>query len=142
MPDGTSIDAQIDRYMIDYEKEGTRAVKEGFDARALARRLLESDEPQLPADAGSSSSGFDVESFASSVARLIENFESLVEVRATLVKRAEAFLRKGHSGDVVQSFLDTMRERHDIDADAEVDGVDEIEVPAAAGAGPGGGAGA
>jgi hypothetical protein len=146
--DGTSIDVQIDRYLIQYEKAAGKQA--AVESREMIRGFMlreadddaEDKETQLPADVGSSKKGsVDVETFASSVARLVESFDSLIETRRTIVKRAADFLRKTHDDDVVDAFVDSMRDQHGIDPDETAYESDvEIEAPPAVGAGvPAGG---
>jgi len=59
---------------------------------------------------------FDVESFGNDVARLIDNYDNLLEVRSTMLRRARAFLEKAYSDEVVKAFEDTMRDDHGMEA--------------------------
>ena len=147
--EGASIDAQIDRYLIQYEKAAGK--KQTSEARSAVRNFLlreaedeeaaEDKEAQLPADVGSETSSIDIESFASSVARLIESFDSLVEIRSSIVKRAEDFLRKTHDDEDVDRFIDSMRDQHGINPDeTQYDSEADLQAPPAVGAGvPAGG---
>lgn len=155
-PEGSSLDSQVDHYLIEYEKAAGKAKKasaqtEGRDyGRRMTRSFLlrEADEdPQaaLPADVGGPAErgAVDIESFAGSVARLIENFESMVEVRKTVLRRAEGFLRKAHSDDDVQRFMDSMRDQHGVDPEeSQYDMESDVEAPPAVGAGVPAGGGA
>ena len=148
-PEGSSLDAQVDHYLIEYEKAAGKAKKasaqtEGRDrSRRMTRSFLlreadEDSEVELPADVGGPEArgAVDIESFAGSVARLIENFDSMVEVRKTVLRRAEGFLRKTHSDDDVQRFMDSMRDQHGIDPEkSQYDMESDIDTPPAVGAG-------
>lgn len=109
-----SIDAQIDRYIADYETEARNAKNEGFDLRALTLRLLSEQDTeavggQLDADT------LDVESFTNAIVRLIDNYDALLEVRDVIVKRAINFLNRSYTPDVVEQFKDALLDQHDIE---------------------------
>ncbi len=149
---GTSLDAQVDRYLNEYEQEAKSAKQEGRDFRSLIKRLMSEAEGD---DVGETPAGkasindIDVESFANSVVRLIDNFDSLLEVRSTLVRRAENFLDKVYDEDVKKEFSRVMSEQHGIEPGKSPEDVvnDQFPAPPAAragdgGAGPGAGPGA
>lgn len=151
-----SLDSQVDRYLADYESEAKSSKNEGLDFRMMTRRIM--NEAEGDEDASDESGAedatteepqklslddIDVESFANSVARLVDNYDSLLEVKNTLVRRAQGFLAKTYDPDVVESFERLMREEHGIvpgKSKQEVE-ADEFPAPAAARAGEGGGAG-
>lgn len=144
-----SLDSQVDKYLLQYETEAKNLKTEGHDFRAMLRRILseaEDDEPkeETPTDVEPtklSADDFDVTSFANSVTRLIENYDSLLEVRNTLVRRAKNYLGKAYTPDVVKLFEETMREEHGISpGESKIDiDAEEFAAPAAARAGGDGG---
>ena len=114
---GDSLDAQVDKYFIEYEKEAKNAKNEGVDIRMITRRFLtEAEGAQLPASAEDDkdlgAKKIDVESFTTSVVRLVENYDSLLEVRSTLIRRAINFLAGTYDAEVVKQFEQTLREEH------------------------------
>ena len=139
---------------------------EGFDFRSMtrsflstaSRNLLEAEgdeEEEKPADETGdeekpeekkklSAEDIDIEEFASSVVRLIDNYDSLLEVRNTLARRAMNFLSDNYSPDVVSQFKIVLEDEHDITVGkSKADEEDnEFPAPAAARAGSGGGGGA
>jgi len=152
----TSLDSQVDRYFSEYESEAKSAKNEGADFRRLLRRLLEAEGDttgnEAPADDGDDEAGdpakqgvdsIDLENFANSVVRLIENYDSLLEVRSTITRRAKNFLAKAYSEDVVEAFDKVMRDEHGIvPGESKIDVEDEeFPAPGADRAGDGGGAG-
>lgn len=72
----------------------------------------------------------DVEAFANDVVRLIENYDSLLEVRNTLLRRATAFLTKNYSDEVVMAFQDTMRDDHGMEAGKDKGEIESDRFPA------------
>ena len=168
-----SLDAQVDKYLSDYEAEAKNLKKEGRDFRSLVRRFLreapedeekEDEEDEEDEDAGEESDeegeaeggdeeggeeeedeepekltldDVNVESFADSVVRLVENYDSLLEVRNTILRRAVNFLTKTYDIDVVDSFKEVVQERHGIEigkSKSEME-EDDFQPPAAARAG-------
>lgn len=182
---GASLDAQVDRYLGEYESsakkeegdapdgapEASVDQMEALDWRDLVKgRLIleagegdkdEDDSPDDQAPGADAMTGedddkpglekFDVEAFGNDVARLIENYDNLLEVRSTLLRRAKQFLEKAYSDEVVKAFEDTMRDDHgmeagnsslDLDADKfAAPAADRANGSAEAGVGGGGGGG-
>ena len=159
-----SIDQQVDDFLISYESDAKVKKNEGFDFRSMtrsflsttSRNLLEAEgdeEEEQPADeAGDeakpkekkklSAEDIDIEEFASNVVRLIDNYDSLLEVRNTLARRAVNFLSDNYSLDVVSQFKIVLEDEHDISiGKSNVDKEDDqFPSPAARGAGSGGSA--
>lgn len=109
-----------------------------------AAGISDDDEPQkLSIDK------LDVADFANSVVRLIENFDNMLEIRNTLIRRAKSFLAKAYEEDVVEAFETTLRDDHGMvagESEGEVQAdrypaphADRSEGSAAPGAGGGGG---
>jgi hypothetical protein len=160
-PGEDSLDSQVDKYLVDYEKEAKNSKNEGLNFRNLSRRFLtEADEdeedekegeeePEEEEEAGDdeekklTEEDIDVSSFATSVMRLIDNYDSLLEVRNTILRRASNFLAKNYNKEAVDLFNEELLETHGVEigkTDAEKQD-DEFELPAAdrAGASPSGG---
>ena len=158
-----SLDQQVDDFLISYESDAKVKKNEGFDFRSMtrsflsttSRNLLEAEgdeEEEKPADETGdeekpeekkklSAEDIDIEEFASSVVRLIDNYDSLLEVRNTLARRAMNFLSDNYSPDVVSQFKIVLEDEHDITVGkSKADEEDnEFPAPAAARAGSGGG---
>jgi hypothetical protein len=167
-PGEDSIDSQVDKYLMEYESEAKNSKNEGKDFRSLSRRFLseaegdedeeeeepedeEGDEPKDDDDSEDSKDSkeekklseedIDVGSFAESVVRLIDNYDSLLEVRNTLLRRAANFLAKNYSKEVVDSFKEELIETHGLEiGKSKFEKEEEEQVPAAdrAGSSPGG----
>jgi hypothetical protein len=159
-----SIDQQVDDFLISYESDAKVKKNEGFDFRSMtrsflsttSRNLLEAEgdeEEEKPTDeAGDeakpkekkklSAEDIDIEEFASNVVRLIDNYDSLLEVRNTLARRAINFLSDNYSLDVVSQFKIVLEDEHDISiGKSNVDKEDDqFPSPVARGAGSGGSA--
>ncbi len=158
---GDSLDAQVDRYLADYEAQSKTAKQEGFDFHRMTRRLLSEageDEEKPAEDGGDDLSGLggddaavagpskatlediDMEEFCNSVARLIENYDNLLEMRSTLIRRSINFISKSYDQATVDSLEDLLRNKHGlVDGESKQDVEDEQFIaPPADRAGPGG----
>lgn len=151
-----SLDAQVDRYLSSYESESKSSKKEGKDFRMLVRRFLsEADEDEKEEKKSGEEDkddkedepkkltieDIDVENFVDSTMRLVDNYDSLLEVRNTILRRALNFLAKSYTPDVVKQFEETLLEVHGLEigkSKSETED-DEYQVPAAdrAGTSPG-----
>jgi hypothetical protein len=80
------------------------------DAAPGADEMTGEDTDKLGPDA------LDVEKFANDVVRLVENYDSLLEVRSTLIRRAISFLKKNYNDEVTKSFEDVLRDVHGMEA--------------------------
>lgn len=148
---GDSVDSQVDEYLSKYEKS---AGENKTEAQRFLRDILnEADEDEEkseeePAEDEEEASvetvpkqsldDLNVESFANDVARLIANYDNLLEINSTILTRATNFLIDSYDDEVVRSFQEAMREQHGLMAgktSAEVSS-DSIVVPSAGAAGP------
>lgn len=130
-----SLDAQVDRFLMEYESQAKHAKTEARDFRALVRRFLteageeekkeEGDDEQQEEQKASIDS-IDVNSFVDSVMRLIQNYDNLLEIKNTLLRRATKFLSKQYDEEVIAAFktgcrenfgIEVGRSEHDIETD-------------------------
>ena len=112
-----SLDQQVDDLLISYESEAKTKKNEGLDFRMMTRRFLSS--PLLEAEEDKDKKkltieDIDIEDFAASVSRMIDNYDSLLEVRNTLARRAINFLIENYEEDVVNESKNVLEEEHDI----------------------------
>jgi len=175
---GDSLDNQVDKYLAQYESEAKKTENsvegpstqqmERVDWRDLVRGVIieagEGDkDTQGPEDAAPGADDLtgdddankltledlDVAKFADAIVRLIENYDSLLEVRNTLQRRARSFLAKNYNDEVVTSFDDVLRDDHGMVTGMDKQAVDDDRYPAppaarasgSAQAGPGGAGG-
>jgi hypothetical protein len=157
---GESLDAQVDKYLVEYESDAKKSSDEtggplstdqmeSIDWRDLIRGVItEAGEPDKddatdPDDAApgaaeltnddSGSFGLDhidVEKFANDVVRLVDNYDSLLEVRNTIVRRAKAFIKKNYDKEVQTSFDDVLRDDHGIEPGYDKGQLDAEKYPA------------
>ena len=162
-----SLDKQIDDFFIEYESEAKTKKNEGLDFRSMTRNFLtkslqnlfeaEEGEEEKPEGPAASPEGeakeekkkltaedIDIESFATDVVRLIDNYDSLLEVRNTIARRAVNFLSKNYEESVANQFKITLEDEHDIaiGKSKEDEDFEKFQAPFADRAGGSGGGGA
>lgn len=145
----TSLDAQVDRLLMGYEKEAASVKQESRDYRSLIRRLLTEEgedaaggTPPPPADAPppdkAPAEALDVMSFAESVVRLIDNYDSLLDIRDTIIRRAQKYLDDKYQQQAVIDFKSVMRDSFDVEVGVtDLDKQEKYLPPSAARAGKG-----
>jgi hypothetical protein len=175
---GDSLDKQVDKYITQYETDAKKtdnatggpntSQMEHIDWRDLVKGVIieagqgDKDTQGGPEDAAPGADelmgddsdkltldDLDVAKFADDMVRLIENYDSLLEVKNTLMRRARNFLAKNYNDEVLNAFDDTMRDDHGLVSGMDKQSVDDERFPAppaarAAGsaqAGPGGAGG-
>jgi len=141
-----SLDSQIDRYLSDYESESRVSKMEGKDFRMMVRRFLsEAEDDEEKKDEKEpeklKAEDIDVENFLGSVMRIVDNYDALLEVRNTILRRAVNFLVKGYEPAVAEAFKDNLLDVYGMElgkSKSEVED-DEFQAPAAdrAGTSPG-----
>lgn len=160
-----SLDAQIDKFFVNYESEAKNLQQEGLDFRMLTRRILmeedeeeessEADEDEADSesseesDEGSdeepeklTSEDINVQSFVTDVMRLVDNYDSLLEVKNTILRRAAKYLEKSYDEQTVELFKEELLESYGLEigvSKTEREDSLEFQPPKAAAAGPMGG---
>jgi hypothetical protein len=126
-----SLDAQIDRYFADYESESKDAKLEGKDFRMMTRRfLLEAEEDEKKEEPKKlTGEDIDVENFLDSVMRLVDNYDALLEVRNTILRRAINFLVKGYEPAVVDAFKENLMDIYGVEIGKSKSEVEDEEFP-------------
>jgi hypothetical protein len=138
--EGGSLDEQVDKFLVDYEKDAKTLKKESFDVRSATRLMLEADEEEDEKKEDVGTTELDPVVFASSVARLIMNYDSLLDVKDALAKRAFNFVLKTHDLSTARQVLDALRRNYDIEIDkTQFDRDTDIVAPPAARSGGAGG---
>lgn len=138
---GASLDFQVDRYLASYEKDATNGVSEGIIREADddegedgndAEEAVPSEPTKLKLDS------IDMESFVDDVARLIENYDNLLEVRSTIARRAINFISKNYDADTVKELKSIFKNNHSIipGEDPEDHEAFDFKAPPAGEAGP------
>lgn len=112
-----SLDAQVDKYLVDYEKDSKNAKNEGKDFRTTVRRFLSEAEEGEGGDEDAAEGDetkklteddIDIKNFLVDVMRLVDNYDALLDVRNTILTRAVNFLLKGYEPGVANSFKEML----------------------------------
>lgn len=121
-----SVDDAIEGILVDYEANARKSAELQTESRYSLRRYLltEADEK------------LDVDMFTSDVARLVKNYDTLLDMEAIIVNKAIQFLEKNYDSDIAEEFVELLDIRHDISIGEDPD---ELEQPIAVGASGGGG---
>lgn len=149
-----SLDDQIDRYLVNFESEAKTSKTEGRDWRSTIKRLLgeaeddeeEGDDLPDPEDIKIEkleSSSIDMSSYVNSVMRLVNNYDNLLEVRNTILRRAANFLAKTYDKETIVAYTEELSNSHGIEIgkSKRESELDKFQAPAADRAGGGGAAG-
>lgn len=169
-----SVDNQIDSYLSQYEKTAKDALKENKDWRSTIKRLLtEADDEETEEEPAEDEEGvsedeesgdeddsdseedskpkkltfedIDLSQFSNDVARLIENYDSLLEIRNTILRRALKYLNGSYNKSATDRFKDIMLNDYSLDIGAtKKDNEERFNAPPAErafGSGGGGGGG-
>ena len=120
------LEAQVDAVLADFEMSALKSAKVNESSLMF---LLEDDDAIR----------FDVNSFAEDTARLIANYETLLDIESAIYYRAVSILEKNYGRDIAETFKDVMQQRHGYDfGDVRPDPVKDV-APLAVGSGAGAG---
>lgn len=119
-----SIDSDIEAVLIDFETSARKSAVQESSTRVI----YESEE------------SFDVDSFAADVARLVKNYDNLLDIEGMLVNKSKSFLSDRYGDEVVSAFVDRLESQHDIEEPTSGDPIPstDLETPLAVGAGASG----
>ena len=167
----SSVDEKIDKYLMQYEKDsvplpdsdeekkpnGPKPIGEGKYSK-LSYILFEQDAPpaDAPADApaGGAPAGasaatvpvpkINIRKFAEGIARLANNYQSLIDPKRVILNRAQAYISKNYSTRLAKELMSILERDFDLTPKTNNQKQDEYPAaPRAGAAGPaGGGAGA
>ena len=77
----------------------------------------------------------DLDHFSAEVARLVKNYENLLDMEKIIVSKAASFISNKYGEDVERDLLDNLESQHDIEiADVKELPTTDLEVPLAVGA--------
>jgi len=132
--EGSVLDSEIEAVLIDYEQKAIDQA--AADSETNENRLyesgiillLEDEEPLI-----------DIDTFASEVARLVKNYENLLDMESLLIDKASSFISDKYGEETAERFLDSLESKHSLNLEKETE---QESAPLAVGALPGGAAGA
>ena len=166
-----SVDEKIDKYLMQYEKDavplpGPDAEKEPGGAKPIGEGkftklsyiLFEQDAPPPdapaeapPPDAAAPSGSAEVppvpkiniRKFAEGIARLVNNYQSLIDPKRIILNRAQAYITKNYSTRLAKELMSILERDFDLTSKTNNQRQEEYPpAPRAGAAGPAGGAGA
>lgn len=146
-----SVDSQIDKYLSQYESQAKEDSKSKFEAVSYGRmtydwrKLTEAEDEEKKEEVPEKTALEDInmKSFVADVMRLVENYDSLLEIKNTILRRAANHLSENYEGNALQSFKEELLESYGIEiGQSESEKEDEIQPPKAGAAGPMAGGGA
>ena len=143
---GKSVDNELEALLIDYETEALKSarlvsqttkefdevvedMKQEWYKKPLSDLLFEQEEAK--SYAGPS---IDMEKFTSDVARLVMNYQSLLDMEALIINKAKSFLRAKDDDAHVDKFEEILDVRFGVTIGAEERQSEEPEAPIAIGA--------
>lgn len=144
-----SLDTQVDKYLSSYEANAKQEKREAFDFRQSMRDFLTEAEEDEDAEGKKESvknlklEDINIPIFTNDVMRLVVNYDSLLEIRDTILKRALNYLAKNYNNETTMAFKDELLETHGVVLDKSKQDIDDenFAAPKAGAAGPAGGAG-
>ena len=121
------LEAQVDSVLGDFEMDALKSAKVN-EALSLSMLLEET-------------ASFDVESFAADVARLINNYETLLDIEQAIYYRAVNILESNYTEEITAAFKEILHSRYGFDfGDIRSDPVKDQAPLALGSGGEGGGA--
>lgn len=119
------LDSEIESVLIDFEKRALGERKQGtFLCQAGLSILLEDDSLDLE---------IDLDIFASDVARLVKNYDSLLDMEKLLIDKSKDYIESKYGEEAMKSLIDKLAETHGLASDDE-DVTEEEPAPLAVGA--------
>ena len=120
----SSLDADLDAIFIDFETGARDAVVQSENHQKTLKVLYETADIDE----------INIQDFASNVARLVKNYENLLDMESILVSRASEFLEDRYGEEAKRSLENELEQTHDIQITdtSKLDG--EEQVPLAIGA--------
>ena len=85
---------------------------------------------------------FDVDLFSEDVARLIRNYDTLMDMESIIFNKAKEYLILKYGNDVADAYSESLRTRYGISFDDEIQDTEDIEDVAPLAVGASGGEGA
>lgn len=149
---GKQFDIALDSILADYEVNALKSAQIHADAQEKVQaRVDQSTNEWWNAGLGNlifeqeeivSETQLDIDLFSEDVARLIKNYDALMDMESIIFNKAKEFLIVKYGDDVAEAFAEILRLRHKMDFDSEIEELEDIEVAAPLAVGSGGSGGA
>ena len=123
---GKSVDDALQGVFVDYEAKARKSAQLQKESRySLRRYLLESAD-------------IDIDTFTADVARLVMNYDNLLDMEAIIINKAIQFLTSNYNEEAAEEFLELLDIKHDISIGEEEEVPERLAVGASGGSGGGG----
>jgi hypothetical protein len=123
---GKSVDDALQGVFVDYEAKARKSAQLQKESRySLRRYLLEAAE-------------IDIDTFTADVARLVMNYDNLLDMEAIIINKAIQFLTSNYNEEAAEEFLELLDIKHDISIGKEEEVPEHLAVGASGGSGGGG----
>lgn len=144
---GKQFDIAIDSLLQDYEMNAIKSAQIHQSAEkeleianewingSLTNLLFEQEETVSELD-------IDIDLFSNDVARLINNYDALMDMESIIFNKAKEFLIIKYGEDVAEAFSEALRVNFGLNFDSEIEQLEDIEAAAPLAVGAGGGASA
>ena len=129
---GKVIDDDLEALLVDFETEARQSKKIENEDRveeslSLTRALFESSYEEE----------IDLERFTSELARLIKNYDTLLDMEDMILSKAKSFIIARYGEEAATEMENSLADNHDIEIVVPSDKpASDEEVPVAVGAGP------
>ena len=133
------LEAQVDNMLADFEMSALKSSLINVDEMTVDENLWLNTPLSFLLVEVDDAGELDVQQFAVDVARLIQNYESLLDIESAIYYRAIALLERNYDQATADAFRDVMQSRYGFEFDDVRDDPAENAPPFAPGAGGGGG---
>jgi hypothetical protein len=120
-----SVDAQILAFFTKAERMsiGTASARDPLSVSGVEETLRRKDMKFLfeEAEGESDEPEINIETFASEVARLIQNAEYLLDLKGSIIQMAENYLKNSHGEDASSSLTEVLETNYDLSKEAKQD---------------------
>ncbi len=119
-----SIDAELEALLVDFESEARKSAvvnKPSDLGETIYRRLFENVAGDI-----------DLRSFAANVARLVKNYQNLIDWESVILNKAESFVNNHYGEDTVRALFDILDAEYGIAQKTKEE--EPLEAPVAVGA--------
>jgi hypothetical protein len=116
-----NIDSDIEAVLIDFEAAARKSIPDNVEE---SLRLIYESEDDI-----------DMDVFAGEVARLIKNYDNLIDMEKMLVDKAKDFISSRYGDDQAVDLQDKLETQHDIEVDNQAASLEsDLQTPLAIGA--------
>jgi len=129
--DDVSLDSDIEAVFIDFETDARKSVAEKFVYMKDLSVLYEQAEDDKFEE-------IDIDVFSSEVARLVKNYDTLLDMEKMLVDKAKDFISSRYGEKAETALMDKLATQHDIEIDEpQTPPTSNLDTPVAVGAASG-----